>query len=74
MMLPLLLCLPALLGAQLTKHHFTVEEGPNSYIQTVTFDFHNQVQIIEVPAHNNIVHSRNIFYFNEVRSGRNKTY
>jgi len=64
MLLPLLLCLPAL-RADLLQRSLLVEEGHMSYTQTVTFDFDKQVQTIDVPAHNNIVHSRAIFYFNQ---------
>jgi len=62
----LLLSLPVfLVSSEVTQLHLKVEEGGISYTQTVTFDFDNQVQIIEVPAHNNIVHSKNFFYFNQ---------
>merc|ERR550525_1787121 len=61
----LLLCLPALLTAKTIQRSLQVEEGGTSYTQTITFDFDNRVQIIDVPAHNNIVHSRSHFYFNQ---------
>ena len=65
-MLTILLCLPALLTAETIQRSLQVEEGGTSYTQTITFDFDNRVQIIDVPAHNNIVHSRSHFYFNQV--------
>merc|ERR1712088_1024134 len=61
----LLLCLPALLKAKTIQRSLQVEEGGTSYTQTITFDFHNRLQIIDVPAHHNIVHSRSHFYFNQ---------
>jgi len=64
-MLTILLCLPALLTAETIQRSLQVEEGGTSYTQTITFDFDNRVQIIDVPAHNNIVHSRSHFYFNQ---------
>merc|ERR1712121_541048 len=64
-MLTILLCLPALLTAETIHRSLQVEEGATSYTQTITFDFDNRLQTIDVPAHNNIVHSRAIFYFNQ---------
>merc|ERR1712121_247647 len=64
-MLTILLCLPALLTAETIHRSLQVEEGATSYTQTITFDFDNRLQIIDVPAHNNIVHSRSHFYFNQ---------
>jgi len=43
----------------------SIKEGPVTYNQTVTFDFENQFQLVEVPAHNNVVHSKSFFYFNQ---------
>ena len=65
-MLTTLLCLPALVTAETIHRSLQVEEGGTSYTQTITFDFDNRLQIIDVPAHNNIVHSRSHFYFNQV--------
>ena len=65
-MLPILALLPGLLAAEVIQRSLQIEEGGTSYTQTVTFDFDNRVQIIDVPAHNNIVHSRSHFYFNQV--------
>merc|ERR1712179_186501 len=64
-MLSILLCLPALLTAETIHRSLQVEEGGTSYTQTITFDFDNRLQIIDVPAHHNIVHSRSHFYFNQ---------
>jgi len=64
-MLPILALLPGLLAAEVIQRSLQIEEGGTSYTQTVTFDFDNRVQIIDVPAHNNIVHSRSHFYFNQ---------
>ena len=44
----------------------TIQEGGMEYTQTVTLDFERNIQILEVPSHNNIVHSRTIFDFNNV--------
>merc|ERR1712179_62334 len=64
MQVPLLLSLPILLVAsEVTQLSLQIGEAGDTYTQTVTFDFDNQVQIIEVPAHNNIVHSKSFFYF-----------
>ena len=69
MMLLLLLCLlPGILLADLPTYPLEVEEGAATYTQTVTFDFENQVQTIEVPAHHNIVHTRAFFDFTQVSS------
>merc|ERR1711934_204809 len=64
-MFTILLCLPALLTAETIHRSLQVEEGGTSYTQTITFDFDNRLQIIDVPAHHNIVHSRSHFYFNQ---------
>merc|ERR1712210_249359 len=64
-MLSILLCLPALLTAETIHRSLQVEEGGTSYTQTITFDFDNRLQIIDVPAHHNIVYSRSHFYFNQ---------
>jgi len=52
-------------GAETTTTYLSIKEGLATYNQTVTFDFENQLQVIEVPAHNNIVHSKSFFYFNQ---------
>jgi len=62
-MLALLLCLPVILGANLTHRTLEIEEGGTSYTQKVIFDFDNELQIMDVPGHNNIVHSRSFVYF-----------
>ena len=54
--------------AETTSIYFTIKEGLATYNQTVTVDFENQLQVIEVPAHNNVVHSKSFFYFNKVNS------
>jgi len=51
--------------AETTSIYFTIKEGLATYNQTVTVDFENQLQVIEVPAHNNVVHSKSFFYFNK---------
>lgn len=45
--------------------HLTIQEGGTQYTQTVTLDYERNIQILEVPAHNNIVHSKTIFDFNQ---------
>ena len=56
-----------LLHAEVVVKHLRVHEGATDYTQTVTLDFDRNIQILEVPAHNNIVHSKTIFDFNQVR-------
>ena len=55
-------------AAETTTTYLSIKEGLATYNQTVIFDFENQLQVIEVPAHNNIVHSKSFFYFNKVHS------
>ena len=55
-------------AAETTSTYFSIKEGLATYNQTVTFDFENQLQVIEVPAHNSVVHSKSFFYFNKVNS------
>merc|ERR1739838_1078024 len=59
------LLLPSLLAAEVLQRTLEIQEHGTSYTQTVTFDFDRKVQIIDVPAHNNIVQSRTIFDFNQ---------
>ena len=66
--LSILLLLPSLLAAEVLQRTLEIQEHGTSYTQTVTFDFDRKVQIIDVPAHNNIVQSRTIFDFNQVIS------
>ena len=63
--LPLFFMLP-LAARAITVATVTIEEGIATYNQTVTFDFESQLQVIEVPSHNNIVHSKSFFYFSKV--------
>ena len=65
-MLPQFLILLPAIGAEVIQRSLHIEEGGTSYTQTVTFDFDNKVQIIEVPAHNKIVHSKTFFHFIQV--------
>ena len=58
--------LPILLKAKVLKRTLEILEHGTIYTQTVTFDFEKMIQIIDVPAHNNIVQSRTIFDFNQV--------
>merc|ERR1719495_2100303 len=61
----LLAALVGLLHAEVVVKHLQVYEGATDYTQTVTLDFERNIQILEVPAHNNIVHSKTIFDFNQ---------
>jgi len=61
----LLAALVGLLHAKVVVKHLQVHEGATDYTQTVTLDFERNIQILEVPAHNNIVHSKTIFDFNQ---------
>merc|ERR1719495_2030762 len=61
----LLAALVGLLHAEVVVKHLQVHEGATDYTQTVTLDFERNIQILEVPAHNNIVHSKTIFDFNQ---------
>merc|ERR1719209_2616372 len=61
----LLAALIGLLHAEVVVKHLQVHEGATDYTQTVTLDFERNIQILEVPAHNNIVHSKTIFDFNQ---------
>merc|ERR1712212_1395190 len=63
----LLVALVGLLRAEVVVKHLQVHEGATDYTRTVTLDFERNIQILEVPAHNNIVHSKTIFDFNQVR-------
>jgi len=57
--------LVGLLHAEVVVKQLTIQEGGTKYTQTVTLDFERNIQILEVPAHNNIVHSKTIFDFNQ---------
>merc|ERR1711970_369785 len=49
--------------AQVVVKKLNILEGDVAYTQTVTLDYDRNVQIIEAPAHHNIVHARTIFDF-----------
>merc|ERR1712179_281554 len=57
--------LPSLVLAHLSQAFLEVHESGVAYNQTVIFDFDNQIQIIDVPSHHNLVHARVIFDFNK---------
>merc|ERR1711942_512911 len=61
----LLAALAGLLHAEVVVKHLHIHEGEVDYTQTVTFDYNRNIQILEVPAHNSIVHSKTIFDFNQ---------
>merc|ERR1711872_452050 len=61
----LLVALIGLLHAEVVVKHLRIHEGEVDYTQTVTFDYDRNIQILEVPAHNSIVHSKTIFDFNQ---------
>merc|ERR1711872_1125584 len=61
----LLAALAGLLHAEVVVKHLHIHEGEVDYTQTVTFDYDRNIQILEVPAHNSIVHSKTIFDFNQ---------
>jgi len=61
----LLSCLCGLLHANVVTRHLDVVEGKANYRQTVTIDYDKNIQIVEVPAHNHIIHSKTIFDFNK---------
>lgn len=61
----ILAALVGLLHAEVVVKHLTIQEGGTQYTQTVTLDYERNIQILEVPAHNNIVHSKTIFDFNQ---------
>merc|ERR1719430_2105435 len=61
----LLAALSGLLHAEVVVKHLNIHEGEVDYTQTVTFDYDRNIQILEVPAHNSIVHSKTIFDFNQ---------
>merc|ERR1712042_50764 len=61
----LLAALAGLLHAEVVVKHLRIHEGEVDYTQTVTFDYDRNIQILEVPAHNSIVHSKTIFDFNQ---------
>merc|ERR1712080_166835 len=51
--------------ANVVTRHLDVVEGKANYRQTVTIDYDKNIQIVEVPAHNHIIHSKTIFDFNK---------
>jgi len=61
----ILLALSGLLHAEVVVKQLHIHEGGTNYTQTITFDFDRNIQILEVPAHNHIVHSKTIFDFNQ---------
>eukprot|EP00091_Calanus_sinicus_P021300 TRINITY_DN6233_c0_g1_i1.p1 TRINITY_DN6233_c0_g1~~TRINITY_DN6233_c0_g1_i1.p1 ORF type:complete len:338 (-),score=96.89 TRINITY_DN6233_c0_g1_i1:67-1080(-) len=62
----LLLLLGALsVNAEIVVKHLTIHERGTQYTQTITLDHERNIQTIEVPAHNHIVHSKTIFDFNQ---------
>merc|ERR1712236_128685 len=65
MMKTLLIISTLLLNAQAVVKYLHIEEGGTRYTQTVTLDYDRNIQILDVPAHNKIVHSRTIFDFNK---------
>merc|ERR1711970_1296583 len=65
MMRTLLIISTLLLNAQAVVKYLHIEEGGTQYTQTVTLDYDRNIQILDVPAHNKIVHSRTIFDFNK---------
>jgi len=54
-----------LLHAEVVVKELHIAEGETHYTQTVTLDYERKIQILEVPAHNNIAHSRTVFDFNQ---------
>ena len=63
----------ALLQLQLTfgvysQGQLTILEGDSVYEQKIHYEKENNFVIIDVPAHNNIVHSRTFIDFNSVIS------
>ena len=52
--------------AESVVKQLTIQEDGMEYTQTVTLDFERNIQILEVPSHHNIIHSRTIFDFNNV--------
>ena len=63
------LLLPALVGllqAEVVVKQLHIQEHGTEYTQTITLDYERNIQTLEVPAHNNIVHSKTIFDFNQV--------
>ena len=63
----LLAALVGLLQAEVVVKQLHIQEHGTEYTQTVTLDYERNIQILEVPAHNNIVHSKTIFDFTQVR-------
>jgi len=62
------LLLPALVGllqAEVVVKQLHIQEHGTEYTQTITLDYERNIQTLEVPAHNNIVHSKTIFDFNQ---------
>merc|ERR1711915_232810 len=61
----ILLALAGLVHAEVVVKELHIHEGGTVYTQTITLDFDRNIQILEVPAHNDIVHSKTIFDFNQ---------
>merc|ERR1711964_861292 len=61
----LLAALVGLLQAELVVKQLHIQEHGTEYTQTITLDYERNIQTLEVPAHNNIVHSKTIFDFNQ---------
>merc|ERR1711964_802211 len=61
----LLAALVGLLQAEVVVKQLHIQEHGTEYTQTVTLDYERNIQTLEVPAHNNIVHSKTIFDFNQ---------
>merc|ERR1711962_1823864 len=61
----LLAALVGLLQAEVVVKQLHIQEHGTEYTQTVTIDYERNIQILEVPAHNSISHSKTIFDFNQ---------
>jgi len=61
----LLFTLAGSLATNVEKRSIEIHEKGAVYQQTMTFDFERNVQIIHVPAHNDIAESTTIFDFNK---------
>merc|ERR1711915_354795 len=61
----ILLALSGLLHGEVVVKQLHIHEGGTNYNQTITLDFDRNIQILEVPAHNQIVHSKTIFDFSQ---------
>jgi len=61
----ILLTFFGLLHADIVVKQLEIKEGGARYTQTATIDFDRNIQVLEVPAHNNLVHSKTIFDFNQ---------